>query len=254
MPAANGGLSFTGAAVFSPSDAWAFGITGDFNNAIFSAYAAHYDGQTWTELPTPPVAPNSVSALSSNDLWIMGQTSFQPGSSLTFAAAHWTGSGWLTVPIPDAAGLKLAAGTLFNPISILALSPRNVWVTAGLDTTCPPCGFGSGVLLLHWNGNGWHSVDVPASIATFDTALASDGQGGLWVSGFPVNSATKDLFHFLNDHWRQQPEPTQDGLQAQIGSLALVPGSTSLWGAGALFNQMPDGSVTSQGAIYQFSP
>jgi hypothetical protein len=254
MPAADGGLSFTGAAVFSPSDAWAFGITGDFNNAIFSAYAAHYDGQTWTELPTPPVAPNSVSALSSNDLWIMGQTSFQPGSSLTFAAAHWTGSGWLTVPIPDAAGLKLAAGTLFNPISILALSPRNVWVTAGLDTTCPPCGFGSGVLLLHWNGNGWHSVDVPASIATFDTALASDGQGGLWVSGFPVNSATEDLFHFLNDHWRQQPEPTQDGLQAQIGSLAWVPGSTSLWGAGALFNQMPDGSVTSQGAISQFSP
>jgi hypothetical protein len=254
MPAANGGLSFTGAAVFSPSDAWAFGITGDFNNAIFSAYAAHYDGQTWTELPTPPVAPNSVSAPSSNDLWIMGQTSFQPGNSLTFAAAHWTGSGWLTVPIPDAAGLKLPAGTLFNPIGILADSPTDVWVTAGLDTTCPPCGFGSGVLLLHWNGNSWHSVDVPASIGTLDTGLASDGQGGLWITGFPANSGTEDLFHFLNDHWSQQPEPTQDGLQAQIGSLASVPGSTSLWGAGALFNQMPDGSVTSQGAIYQFSP
>lgn len=251
MPAADGGLSFTGAAVFGPSDAWAFGITGDFFNDVFSAYAAHYDGQAWTELPTPPVVPDSVSALSSDDLWILGQTSFTtPG----YGIAHWTGSGWQTVPIPDAAGLKLPASTLFNPISILADSPNNVWVTAGLDTSCPPCGFGSGVLLLHWNGNGWHAVDVPASIGTFDTALASDGQGGLWASGFPVNSGTEVLFHFLNDHWSQQPEPTQDGLQSQIGSLAWVPGSTSLWGAATLFNFMPDGSETSQGAIDQYSP
>jgi hypothetical protein len=250
MPA-DGGLTFTGAAVFSPSDAWAFGVTGDFFNAVFSAYAAHYDGQTWTELPTPPVVPNSVSSLSSGNLWILGQTSFTTPDE---AMAHWTGSGWLTVPIPDAAGLKLSAGTLFTPISILADSPDDVWVTAGLDTTCPPCGFGSGVLLLHWNGHGWHSVDVPASIGSFDTALAPDGQGGLWVSGFPVNSATQDLFHFLNDHWSQQPVPTQDSLQAQIGSLAWVPGSTSLWGAAGLFNFMPDGSETSQGAIYQYAP
>jgi hypothetical protein len=109
-------------------------------------------------------------------------------------------------------------------------------------------------LLLHWNGNGWHSVDVPASIGTLDTALASDGQGGLWVSGFPANSGTEDLFHFLNDHWSQHPEPTQAGLQSQIGSLALVPGSTSLWGAATLFNFMPDGSETSQGAIDHYSP
>src|SRR5215469_4356112 len=101
MPAASGGLSFTGAAVFSPGNAWAFGVTGDFNNAIFSAYAAHYDGQTWTELPTPPVTPESVSALSSDDLWILGEEP-SDGSSITFAAARWTGDGWLTIPIPDA--------------------------------------------------------------------------------------------------------------------------------------------------------
>jgi hypothetical protein len=256
MPA-DGGVSFTGAAVFGPGDAWAFGFTGDFSNAVFSAYAAHYDGQTWTELPTPPVTPDSVSALSSGNLWIMGDVSVQSGSSLAFAAAHWTGSGWLTVPIPDAAGLKLPAGTLFQPIGILANSPTNVWVTADLNaSTCPPCGFGSGVLLLHWNGTSWHSVDVPSalSIGDFDGDMAADGQGGFWVSGFPVNSATQDLFHFRNDHWSQQTVPTQDGLQAQIASLAWVPGSTSLWGAGALFNTLPDGSTTGQGVIDQFSP
>jgi len=154
MPAAEGGLSFTGAAVFSPGDAWAFGITGDFNNAIFSSYAAHYDGQTWTELPTPPVVADSVSALSSDDLWILGQENFATAS---FAMARWTGSSWAVVPVPDATALKLPAATIFTPISILADSPDDVWVTAGINTTCPPCGFGSGVLLLHWNANGWHS-------------------------------------------------------------------------------------------------
>jgi hypothetical protein len=248
---ASGGIAFNGAAVFAPNDAWAFGVTGDFFNAVFSAYAAHYDGQTWTELPTPPVVPNSVSALSADNLWILGETSFTtPGEAM----AHWTGSGWAVVPIPDAAGLKLPAGTVFQPINILANSPNDVWVTAGLLTTCPPCGFGSGVLLLHWNGNGWHSVDVPASIGTLDTAMASDGQGGFWLPGFPANSGTEDLFHFLNDHWSEQPEPTQAGLQSQIGSLALVPGSTSLWGAATLFDFMPDGSETSQGAIDQYNP
>src|SRR5215469_6493950 len=208
MPSAEGGLSFTGSAVFSPSDAWAFGITGDFNNAIFSSYAAHFDGQIWTELSAPPVFPDSVSALSSDDLWILGQTSFTTASS---AIARWTGSAWTTVPIPDAAGLKLPAGTLFSPISILGDSPTDVWVTAGIDGPCPPCGFGAGALLLHWNGLGWHSVAVPATINSLSAGIAPDGQGGLWVSGFPVNSGTPDMYHFVNEHWTSQVVPTQGG-------------------------------------------
>ena len=95
---------------------------------------------------------------------------------------------------------------------------------------------------------------VSLSIGLFDPDMAADGQGGFWVSGLPVNSATPDLYHFLRDHWSAQPIPTQDGLQPQMGGLASVPGSTSLFGAGELFNQMPDGSLTSQGAIYQLSP
>ena len=59
MPA-SGGIQFTGAAVFSPDDAWAFGITGDFNLDNFSAYAAHYDGQTWSQLPTPRWCPRRL--------------------------------------------------------------------------------------------------------------------------------------------------------------------------------------------------
>ncbi len=174
----------------------------------------------------------------------------QPGSSLTFAAARWTGSGWATVPIPDAAGLKLPAGTLFNPISILALSSHNVWVTAGLDTTCPPCGFGSGALLLHWNGSSWHSVDVPASISQFDPDIAADGQGGLWVSGYSSNSGAPSLYHFLNNTWTSQLEPTKDGDRQGVSSLAWVPRTTSLWGAATLFSA----AGGSQGASYRYGP
>jgi hypothetical protein len=248
---ADGGLTFNGAAVFSPDDVWAFGVTGDFVNDVFSAYAAHYDGQAWTQLATPPVIPDSVSALSSDNLWILGQTSFTSvNSPIVYEAARWTGSGWLTVPLPDAANLNLPAGTTFTPISILADNSHDVWVTAGLDTTCPPCGFGTGVVVLHWNGNSWHSVDVPAGISSFGTAVASDGQGGLWVPGYST-SGEPYQYHFLNNNWASQLLPTQDGDQVSEYDLAWVPGTTSLWGAAGLFNST---TGASQGAIYQYGP
>jgi hypothetical protein len=250
---ANGGISFNGAAVFGPNDAWAFGVTGNFTLDNFSAYAAHYNGQAWTELPTPPVVPDSVSALSKHDMWILGQTSLAPSSPIVYEAARWTGHGWLTVPMPDDADLNLPASTAFQPVSILALSKHNVWVTANVElSTC--CGVGAGVLLLHWNGNDWQSVAVPASISAFDQDIASDGQGGLWVSGYSSTAESDELFQFQDGQWSGQPDPTQDGDQPSMYGLTWVPFSTSLWGAAGLLNTQPNGTTGIQGAIYQYGP
>jgi hypothetical protein len=48
--------------------------------------------------------------------------------------------------------------------------------------------------------------------------------------------------------------PTQGGATPNVDGLAWVPGTTSLWSATTLFNFMPDGSETSQGAIDRYSP
>jgi hypothetical protein len=133
------------AAVFSLSDAWAFGLSGAGGSALVP-YAAHFNGHRWKQV-TLPVAPDGVSALSSGDLWVYGTTAATLTSShAAFAAAWWTGSGWHTVKLPN---LHLAAGAFMQPNSILALSDHNVWAsgTLGKDQ-----GIGNGVVLLHWNG------------------------------------------------------------------------------------------------------
>ncbi len=251
---ADGGIQFSGAAVFGPDDAWAFGLTGNFLLDNFTNYAAHYNGQTWTQLPALPVFPDSVSALSRHDLWVLGPTSV---TSSTYEAARWTGSGWVTVPIPDATELNLPAGTAFLPISILALSRHDVWVTANVElSTC--CGFGAGVLLLHWNGANWSLGTTPSTsvVGQFDMDMTSDGRGGFWVSGYVDQPSYSGpyLYHYAHGQWSEQLAPTQDGLEPQFGDLAWVPGTRSLWGAAALNNVSSGTVIASQGIIYQYGP
>jgi hypothetical protein len=252
---ANGGITFNGAAVFGPDDAWAFGISGDFNLDNFTNYAAHYNGQTWTQMPAPPVEPASVSALSRHDLWILGPASVFSGGG--YEAARWTGSGWLTVPLPTAADLNLAASASINPAAILAVTANDVWVTANLGTTCPPCGIGAGVLVLHWNGAHWSLAATPSTsvVGNFDPDMAYDGRGGFWVSGYIDQPAFSGpyLYHYAHGKLSEQLAPTEDGLEPQFGDLAWVPGTKTLWGAAEL-NDMPGGTVLgSQGIIYQYS-
>jgi hypothetical protein len=252
---ADGGIAFSGAAVFGPDDAWAFGLSGDFTLDNFTNYAAHYNGQTWTQLPAPPVEPQYVSALSRHDLWILGPPSFTSGGS--YEAARWTGSGWVTISLPTAADLNLPASTAFQPVSILGLSRHNVWVTANVElSTC--CGFGAGVLLLHWNGANWSLGTTPSTsvVGQFDSDLASDGSGGLWVSGYidQPTFAGPYLYHYSHGQWSEQLAPTETGLEPQFGDLAWIPGTRSLWGAAEL-NNAPSGAVlANQGIIYQYSP
>ena len=54
--------------------------------------------------------------------------------------------------------------------------------------------------------------------------------------------------------WYQVVGESQDGDQQAVYGLAWVPGTTSLWGAAALFSTLPDQTIGSQGAIYQYGP
>jgi hypothetical protein len=233
------------AAVFSLSDAWAFGLSGAGGSALVP-YAAHFNGHRWKQV-TLPVAPDGVSALSSGDLWVYGTTAATLTSShAAFAAAWWTGSGWHTVKLPN---LHLAAGAFMQPNSILALSDHNVWAsgTLGKDQ-----GIGNGVVLLHWNGKKWRSVRPKYALSQFDADMTPDGNGGFWVSGYSSRAQAyrgPDIYHYRAGHWTRALAPTVDGGGAQFGNLAWIPGTRSVWGAAELLNA--DGS---QGVIYKYGP
>jgi hypothetical protein len=180
---------------------WAFGNPG------FAAGIGtwHYNGSTWTRLTGIAGGISTVAAVSPADIWAIGSTSVPQDTVL-----HFNGSTWrqVTAPVLRRQGFS----------GILALSKGNVWALTYANLDLNPH-------LVHLSGGKWSSVQVPW---VFDEALpiASDGSGGFWFIGY--SSARAWAVHRTSaGAWHRTELP---GTPDMMG-LALVPGTTSLWGA-----------------------
>jgi hypothetical protein len=128
------GASVEPAAIFagSPTDAWLVGlyfsrqVMGRFGPAA-RTYAAHWNGQVWSYVPTPNFDWPSlnidnyllgVSASSPNDAWAVGSVGSDEG--VGELAMHWDGQNWSTQERPP----KMGAGALF---AVADLSANDVW-------------------------------------------------------------------------------------------------------------------------------
>jgi hypothetical protein len=83
--------------------------------------------------------------------------------------------------------------------------------------------------LLHFNGSTWRSVPITVPSGVQLVSIASDGNGGLWFSGFG-SSAQWAVHRSAAGAW------SSTGLAAgsTVYDLALIPGTKSLWGAGGV--------------------
>jgi len=83
--------------VVGTDDVWAVGTTGASQG---SALAEHWNGTSWTIVPTPPIPGATVSSLravtavSSTDVWAVGFHDPFPYSTLV---EHWDGTSWSLV-------------------------------------------------------------------------------------------------------------------------------------------------------------
>jgi hypothetical protein len=191
----------TGMLAFSNADVWAFGNPG------FAGGTGtwHYNGSTWTRLTGIASGITFASAVSPSDIWAIGSKSAPEDTLL-----HFNGSTWrrVTAPVLSRQG--------FN--GILALAKGNVWALTLANQ-------GENPHLVHLSGGKWSSVHVPWA---FDNALplAPDGSGGLWFIGYS-SAHTWAVHRTSAGAWsRTELAGTPD-----IMGLALVPGTTSLWGA-----------------------
>ncbi|MGI9006470.1 MAG: hypothetical protein ACR2FU_09775 [Streptosporangiaceae bacterium] len=148
----------------SSSDVWVFGST---------LGTWHYDGHSWTRLPTG-AGLEGASALSAVSVWAFGGT----------RVAHWNGHAWLHTNL---AGLLPANTSLSHSglRAIYASSATNVWVagTGGRQDEGGP------LVLLHYNGHAWSRVAENAAMGD-PTGIVADGHNGAWLSvktGSPGN-------------------------------------------------------------------
>ena len=199
LPGTSTGVA-TGMLAFSSTDVWAFGDPG--NSPGTGTW--HYDGSTWTRLSGIAGGITFASAASPADIWAIG-------AKLTAEVTllHYNGSTWRRVSAP------VLSKQGFN--GILALSKDNVWAIAR--------GVSSPVHLVHLSGGKWSSVPVPW---TFDNALplVPDGSGGFWFVGYTGPHAWA-VHRTSAGSWSRMQLPGHPFLTG----MALVPGTTSLWGA-----------------------
>jgi hypothetical protein len=126
----------------APNDVWAAG----------DSTLCHYDGQSWTVVPSPQPRPEfqeiaypllALSATGPNDVWAVGARIQDDGELLHWSTLieHWDGTEWTAFYLPG----EFMSG-------VAAVAPDDVWAV-GTDGALP--------LILHYDGVSWSVAPAP---------------------------------------------------------------------------------------------
>jgi len=198
----SGGLAqeLTGVTAFSPTNVWVFGGSG----AYPGVGTWHLHGHVWTKVTGLGGNISFASALSARDMWAVGGINVGQDSIMHYVHGKWhhvTG--------------KALSGLQFS--QILALSTSNVWTVASKG------GAPDTMRLLQLHNGRWIRHALPANDDPID--MVADGHGGLWLT-VSTSKGIQFLHRSASGRWRLIHDPGAE-------YLALIPGTTSLWGAGA---------------------
>ncbi len=207
----------TSVAAISHDDVWVFGSS-PFGGEV-SLGTWHFNGRAWLRATGLANSIYRASAVARHDIWAI--TASAGGGEV----AHYNGHTWKRV--------RSAAAALANTQldDVLAASRTSVWVS-GIS---PANGQHGRLVLGHWDGSRWKRFVAPWGVQQPER-FASDGAGGIWI---PVVTGGRDtatwILHLSRaGHWTRTPIAAGPAAGVGIGDLALIPGSTSLWGSGGL--------------------
>ncbi|MEO8285002.1 MAG: S-layer homology domain-containing protein [Chloroflexota bacterium] len=267
VPHPNVGLRqsfFYGVTAISSSDVWAVGYYLRDNISRYRTLIEHWDGTTWSVVPSPNSSPTSgqdnnlllaVDAVSSSDVWAVGVINttgyFGPYETLTL---HWNGNVWSVVPSPN-------LGTTTYLSAVTAISASDAWAVGYSITNIyqtltlhwdgsvwgivpspnPQAGnelmsvdaissndvWAVGTTIMHWDGGIWSVVPSPSVGGLRGVAAVSTAD--VWAVGSRVDNGYEKLaLHWNGSTWSEAPNPGVGGLN---GVAALS--SSDVWGAGA---------------------
>jgi len=140
----------------APNDVWAVGFSTPDAPPQQSATLTlieHFDGTSWTVVPSPNVGPQSVNqsnrllgltANSANDIWAFGSFFAADGSGHRMTLLlHWDGTSWSIAPSPNP-----TKGTFLDDLLFAGVVPSsgNVWIFGNEDEGSQG---GMGTLAIH---------------------------------------------------------------------------------------------------------
>jgi hypothetical protein len=220
----------TGLTAISPADVWVFGTTA---NGTSDVGTWHFDGYNWQRMSGLADSVVRASATSDSDIWAIA------ASSASYSIVHYDGTSWQQVPTgSDLDGVQ--------PRDILAISPSDVWVLGTQTGTAD----GARLVLLHWNGVGWSSLQT--QVNAWAGRLAAAAGGSVLVTATPANASADGLILQVAapGGWPVVMAKTSlaDG---SVSDVALASGSGSLWASGAILTRLGGEAVIWTGQVGQ---
>ena len=226
-----------GAAVLSPTSAWAVGSWYDTSLASPRTLTQRWNGTGWSVVASPNATTfynelRDVDATSASNAWAVGYangSSGVNGAPTNTLAMRWNGTAWSIVATPNPG---VQTRELYG---VKALSTSDAWAVGWYYET----GFVGDALALHWNGTAWSQVTVPAPGTGGNalTAVAGSGSTDVWAVGYYRNTGdTGGLTHPLALHydgatWTQSPMPETAAGGYLRGVTELSP--TDVWAVGS---------------------
>jgi hypothetical protein len=207
----------TSVAAVSPANVWVFGDSAFTGGANLGAW--HFNGHRWSRVTGTASGIYRASALSRHNIWAV--TAGQRGGSVV----HYNGHTWQAV---RSAAQALGHAQLND---VLVESRNSVWLS-GIS----PTAWADGRLVLaRWNGARWTRFVAPWRVQQPER-FAADGAGGIWIPVVTggITSRTWILHLSRTGRWTRTPVTSAPGTGVGVSDLALIPGTTSLWGSGGL--------------------
>ncbi|MGI8589031.1 MAG: S-layer homology domain-containing protein [Chloroflexia bacterium] len=118
----------------SPNDIWAVGSSHTSNNYVERTLAEHWDGSSWSLVPSPNVGNDNsvldgVAVVSPQDVWAVG-THLDSADTEHTLAEHWNGSTWTVVTSPD----QINDDTYLR--DAVAVSSSDIWAVGSYFHGC----------------------------------------------------------------------------------------------------------------------
>jgi hypothetical protein len=224
--------ALNGVSAVSSDDVWAVGYWQPEKkvSAAFNTLTEHWDGTSWSVVPSPTVPSSgsntltSVTALSDHNVWAVGYYFDSKGVRKTLIE-HYDGADWSIVPSPNPGGVSDAL------LGVTGVAAGDVWAVGFTSA-----GFGYDALLLHYDGGDWTQVSGAADPSSAEDVLAGvaqDGSGDVWAFGYHVIGSD---YRTLAEHWNGSSwsiSPTTNGTD---GVVTVVRGGSvigdDVWAAG----------------------
>lgn len=251
-PAPGNRSQLRGVEAAAPDDAWSVGwleaaVSGSTEP---HSLALHWDGATWTQVPTPnpslyagaggtKVYLYDVEVLSPSDAWAAGtyQTPHKVDGFPGFQAftIHWNGTAWTQVAAPQTP----VGGTGGFIYGLDALAPDDVWgvgTRVASDSNGQVRSYG---FVLHWDGSKWTEIPHPPAITMGDhhlyrvSALAPDQ---IWIAGgYSGDSGGDERGRYVNrwtgSGWEVHTDIPMFGLGSYMEDIAAV-APDDVWAVG----------------------